>query len=193
MQQGSRDEMKKQAKLLGAKVGDSITGKTDMLVCGEKVGAAKLGKARALGVQLLSEAEYLALITIDGGGCGTCPCTRSNCCGSLFGWLEQIAGLGDVFVGNFIDKDQYGFRWLIGLFADHLGHAFADFLFLFFAEGSGNPDADVWHDCSYIYMAKKFVSVIRIICTHFYVWKKVNNLLETRQAIIFRRGVCIFS
>lgn len=61
MQMGSRDEMKKQAKLLGAKVGDAITGKTDMLVCGEKVGAAKLAKARDLGVQLLSETEYLAL------------------------------------------------------------------------------------------------------------------------------------
>ncbi len=62
MQVGSRDEMKKQAKLLGAKVGDSITGKTDMLVCGERVGPAKLAKARTLGVQLVSEAEYLALI-----------------------------------------------------------------------------------------------------------------------------------
>lgn len=63
MQMGSRDEMKKQAKLRGAKVGDSITGKTDMLVCGERVGAAKLAKARELGVQLVSEAEYLALIS----------------------------------------------------------------------------------------------------------------------------------
>jgi DNA ligase (NAD+) len=62
MQQGSREAMKKQAKLLGARVGDSITGKTDMLVCGQKVGAAKLGKARALGVQILSEEDYLALI-----------------------------------------------------------------------------------------------------------------------------------
>jgi DNA ligase (NAD+) len=62
MQNGSRDEMKKQAKLLGAKVGDSVTGKTDMLVCGEKVGESKLKKARALGVQLLSEAEYLTLV-----------------------------------------------------------------------------------------------------------------------------------
>ncbi len=62
MQMGSRDEMKKQAKLLGAKVGDSITGKTDILVCGERVGAAKLVKAKDLGVQLLSETEYLALI-----------------------------------------------------------------------------------------------------------------------------------
>ena len=62
MQVGSREEMKKQAKLFGAKVGDSITGKTDMLVCGEKVGPAKLAKAKALGVQLLSELEYLALL-----------------------------------------------------------------------------------------------------------------------------------
>lgn len=62
MQVGSRDEMKKQAKLLGAKIGDSITGKTDMLVCGDKVGATKLKKAQELGVQVLSEEQYLALI-----------------------------------------------------------------------------------------------------------------------------------
>jgi DNA ligase (NAD+) len=62
MRQGSREEMKKQAKLLGARVGDAITGKTDMLVCGDKVGPAKQKKAEALGVRLLSEAEYLALI-----------------------------------------------------------------------------------------------------------------------------------
>ncbi len=62
MQQGSRDEMKKQAKLLGGRVGDSITGKTDMLVCGERVGPAKLSKAQSLNVQILSEAEYLALM-----------------------------------------------------------------------------------------------------------------------------------
>lgn len=62
MQQGSREDMKKQAKLLGARVGDAITGKTDILVCGEKVGPAKLKKAETLGVRLLSEADYLAMI-----------------------------------------------------------------------------------------------------------------------------------
>lgn len=62
MRQGSRDEMKAQAKRLGAKVGASITGKTDMLVCGEKVGASKLKKAGDLGVKILSETEYLQLI-----------------------------------------------------------------------------------------------------------------------------------
>ena len=62
MRQGNRDEMKTQAKRLGAKVGGSITGKTDMLVCGEKVGASKLKKAGDLGVKILSEAEYLQFI-----------------------------------------------------------------------------------------------------------------------------------
>lgn len=62
MRQGGREEMKKQAKALGARVGESITGKTDLLVCGEKVGAAKLNKARELGVKIVSEEEYLALL-----------------------------------------------------------------------------------------------------------------------------------
>lgn len=62
MRMGSRDEMKQQAKGLGAKVGSSITGKTDLLVCGEKVGASKLKKAEDLEVEILSEAEYLQLI-----------------------------------------------------------------------------------------------------------------------------------
>jgi DNA ligase (NAD+) len=62
MQHGSREEMKVQAKNHGASVGSSITGKTDMLVCGEKVGGTKLNKAQSLGVQILSEKEYLALI-----------------------------------------------------------------------------------------------------------------------------------
>ncbi|MFK5950795.1 MAG: hypothetical protein QM500_18740, partial [Methylococcales bacterium] len=53
--------MKKQAKGLGAKVGSSITGKTDILVAGSKVGAAKLAKAEKLGVKVISEEEYMEL------------------------------------------------------------------------------------------------------------------------------------
>ena len=68
MQQGSREDMKKQAKFLGAKVGDAITGKTDLLVCGDKVGAAKLNKARTLGVRIVSEEEYLRLLREGGAG-----------------------------------------------------------------------------------------------------------------------------
>jgi DNA ligase (NAD+) len=62
MKEGSRGDMKKQAKAFGARVGDSITGKTDMLVCGERVGAAKLKKAQDLSVQIISETEYLAIV-----------------------------------------------------------------------------------------------------------------------------------
>jgi DNA ligase (NAD+) len=63
MRQGSRDEMKQQAKQLGAKVGSSITGKTDLLVCGAKVGASKMKKAEDLGVKILTEDEYLQMLT----------------------------------------------------------------------------------------------------------------------------------
>ncbi|MDQ7091171.1 MAG: BRCT domain-containing protein [Methylococcales bacterium] len=59
MQQGSRDEMKKQAKALGAKVGSTVTGKTDWLIVGEKVGASKLKAAEEKGVIILTEAVYL--------------------------------------------------------------------------------------------------------------------------------------
>jgi DNA ligase (NAD+) len=62
MQTGSREDMKKQAKALGAKIGESITGKTDLLVCGDKVGAAKLNKAETLGVRIVTEQEYLAML-----------------------------------------------------------------------------------------------------------------------------------
>ncbi len=62
MRHGSREEMKQQARALGARVAESVTGKTDLLVCGEKVGGAKLKKAQALGVVILSEEEYLQRI-----------------------------------------------------------------------------------------------------------------------------------
>ncbi len=64
MQQGRRDDMKKQAKMLGAKIGSSITRKTDMLVTGMKVGAVKLKKAEDFGVKVVSELEYFKLIAL---------------------------------------------------------------------------------------------------------------------------------
>ncbi len=63
MQQGSRSEMEKHAKSLNAKVGKSVSGKTDYLVAGEKVGANKITAAREKGVTVLSEKEYLDLIS----------------------------------------------------------------------------------------------------------------------------------
>ena len=62
MQHGKREDMKKQAKQLGAKVAASVTGKTDYLVAGENVGEAKISAAKEKGVMVLSEEEYLRLI-----------------------------------------------------------------------------------------------------------------------------------
>ncbi len=62
MRTGKRQEMQKQARELGAKIATSVTGKTDLLVCGEKVGAAKLARAEQLGVEVVTEKEYLDLI-----------------------------------------------------------------------------------------------------------------------------------
>jgi DNA ligase (NAD+) len=62
MIQGSRNQMKKYALELGAKVQSSVSVKTDILICGEKVGQAKVSKAEKLGIKIMSEEEYLILL-----------------------------------------------------------------------------------------------------------------------------------
>lgn len=62
MSSGSREELQEQARQLGANVQTTVNSKTSYLVCGERVGSSKTNKAAALGVTVLSEAEYLALI-----------------------------------------------------------------------------------------------------------------------------------
>lgn len=62
MAHGNRDDMEREAKSLGAKVGKSVTGKTNILVTGENVGETKVNQAQQRGVRILSEWDYLHLI-----------------------------------------------------------------------------------------------------------------------------------
>jgi len=59
----SRDELKKAIEDNGGKVGSSISTKTDFVLAGENMGPAKLEKANQLKVQIISENDFLALIT----------------------------------------------------------------------------------------------------------------------------------
>lgn len=63
MLQGKRSDMEKHAKSLGAKVAKSVTGKTSYLVTGIKVGETKINSAKDKGVKVLSEQDYLDLIS----------------------------------------------------------------------------------------------------------------------------------
>lgn len=59
----SREEIKADIENHGGRVSGSISGKTTYLLAGEKMGPEKLKKAEKLGVKILSEDEYLTMIT----------------------------------------------------------------------------------------------------------------------------------
>ena len=62
-EQFSRDEIKALIKKFGGKVGSSISGKTDLLIAGDNMGPAKKTKAESLGVEMVTEAEFLKMIS----------------------------------------------------------------------------------------------------------------------------------
>lgn len=58
----SRDEIKSLIEQYGGKVGSSISSKTDYLIRGDKMGPSKLKKAEDLGVPMISEEEFVAML-----------------------------------------------------------------------------------------------------------------------------------
>ena len=61
--QFSRDEIKASVEAHGGKVSSSLSSKTTYLLAGEKMGPEKLKKAEKLGVPILTEEEYISMIT----------------------------------------------------------------------------------------------------------------------------------
>lgn len=57
----SRTEAKEKLQLLGAKVASSVSPKTDCVVAGEAAGS-KLSKAEALGIKVINEQDFIALL-----------------------------------------------------------------------------------------------------------------------------------
>jgi DNA ligase (NAD+) len=57
----SRDDAKAEIERRGGKVSGSVSRKTDLVVAGEEAGS-KLAKARELGVRIVDEAQFLALL-----------------------------------------------------------------------------------------------------------------------------------
>ena len=57
----TRDEAEKRVKELGGKATNSVSSKTSLVVAGAKAGS-KLEKAKALGVKIIDEAEFLAML-----------------------------------------------------------------------------------------------------------------------------------
>lgn len=60
--QVSREELKKLIENNGGKVSSSISGKTNYVVAGDKMGPSKRTKAEGLGIPIISEEEFLQMI-----------------------------------------------------------------------------------------------------------------------------------
>ena len=62
-QKFTREELKKTIERLGGKNAGSISKKTSFIIAGEKMGPSKLQKAEKMGVKLISEEEFIQMIS----------------------------------------------------------------------------------------------------------------------------------
>jgi DNA ligase (NAD+) len=66
MEHGDRNEMKEEARKLGAIVQSDVNSKTDMLICGSDVAhnskSTKRKEAEELGIKIIDEVTYYELI-----------------------------------------------------------------------------------------------------------------------------------
>ena len=67
----TRDELKELIELHGGKNQSGVSANTDFIVAGENMGPAKLQKAEKLGVKILSESDFIALIGGESQNNGT--------------------------------------------------------------------------------------------------------------------------
>ena len=58
----SRDELKKAIEDHGGKVSSSISKKTNFIIAGDNMGPSKLEKAQELGIEIISEKQFIDLI-----------------------------------------------------------------------------------------------------------------------------------
>ena len=58
-----RDQIKRLVEQNGGKLSGSVSGSTDYLIAGDKMGPAKREKAERAGVRILSESEFIELIS----------------------------------------------------------------------------------------------------------------------------------
>ncbi len=57
----SREQAKEQLQILGAKISESVSKKTNYVVAGESPGS-KLAKAQSLGIEILDEGQFLTIL-----------------------------------------------------------------------------------------------------------------------------------
>lgn len=61
----SREELQDKIKANGGKLISSVSAKVDFLVAGENMGPVKLEKAQKLGVKIISESEFIAMLSFN--------------------------------------------------------------------------------------------------------------------------------